>query len=135
MQDCIFCKISAKKVPALTLLESENFVSMLDIHPHAPGHSIVITKDHIANFIDLPLALAEEFVKIAQDTMRLLTRGLKTSHFTIGVNEGSLAGRAIDHLHLHILPRFKGDNGGSIHTVVMNTSTESVEAIYKKLTA
>jgi histidine triad (HIT) family protein len=133
VQDCIFCKISAKEISALILLESENFISLLDIHPHAPGHTIVITKDHIVNFTDLPLVFAEEFVKISQETMKLLQRGLKAENFTIGINEGSLAGRAVPHLHLHILPRFKGDSGGSIHSVVMNPPRESVENIYKQL--
>jgi len=75
-----------------------------------------------------------EFVKVAQDTILLLAKALNTTDFTLGINEGPLAGRAIPHLHLHIMPRFANDGGGSIHTVVKNPPKESLEEIYQKIT-
>lgn len=131
--DCIFCKIAKKELKSYVLAESENFISVLDINPHAPGHSLILPKDHLVNFIDVPGNLAQELISFVQKIIKILKEKLKTDDFTIGINEGKLAGRAIDHLHIHIIPRFKNDKGGSIHSVVYNPPKESLEKIYKKL--
>jgi histidine triad (HIT) family protein len=133
MKDCIFCKIAKKEVNAYIVQESENFLVFLDIHPHAPGHTLVIPKDHYERFLDLPENLGEEFIKIVKESSLLISKALKTKDFTFGINEGSYAGQAIGHLHLHIIPRFKNDGGGSIHSVVFNQPKESLEEIYRKL--
>ncbi|GIW67400.1 MAG: hydrolase [Candidatus Parcubacteria bacterium] len=133
MRECIFCQIVEKKIKAKIIGESENFLVFLDIHPHAPGHSLLIPKKHFANFQELPEEYGQEFVKIIKDIMLKLKRVLGTDNFTLGVNEGPLAGQAVFHLHLHIIPRFKNDGGGSIHSVVYNQPKESVEEIYQKI--
>jgi histidine triad (HIT) family protein len=133
MKDCIFCKIAKKEVNAYLVQESENFLAFLDIHPHAPAHTLVIPKDHYERFLDLPENLGEEFIKIVKETALLISKALKTKDFTFGINEGPYAGQAVDHLHLHIMPRFKNDGGGSIHSVVFNQPKEPLEEIYQKL--
>jgi len=133
MNGCIFCKIIQKEVSAYVVNESENFLSFLDVHPHAPGHTLVVPKFHFQNFKELSEDLGIEFIKIVKETMKLLSQALKTNDFTLGINEGSLAGQAVLHMHLHILPRFKDDKGGSIHSVVFNQPKESLEEIYKKI--
>lgn len=131
--DCIFCKITQKEIKAYIILEKDHFLSVLDIHPHAPGHTLVLPKNHIENFQDLPENLLSDFMQITKETTLLLEKALATSDFTIGINEGPLAGRAIPHLHLHLIPRFPNDGGGSIHTVVKNPPKESLEEIYQKI--
>jgi len=133
MNGCIFCKIIQKEVSAYVVNESENFLSFLDVHPHAPGHTLVVPKFHFQNFKELSEDLGIEFIKIVKETIKLLSQALKTNDFTLGINEGSLAGQAVLHMHLHILPRFKDDKGGSIHSVVFNQPKESLEEIYKKI--
>ena len=133
MNGCIFCKIIQKEVSAYVVNESENFLSFLDVHPHAPGHTLVVPKFHFQNFKELSEDLGIEFIKIVKETIKLLSQALKTNDFTLGINEGSLAGQAVLHMHLHILPRFKNDKGGSIHSVVFNQPKESLEEIYKKI--
>jgi histidine triad (HIT) family protein len=133
MQSCIFCKIANKEVQAYIVKETERFLAFLDIHPHAPGHSLIIPKEHFVNLFDLPENYGEEFVKITKETMNLLAKAFETENFTLGINNGPLAGQAVLHLHLHIMPRFKNDGGGSIHSVVFNKSSESLEEIYQKI--
>jgi len=132
--DCLFCKISKKELPAFVIAENNNFISFLDIKPHAPGHSLVIPKEHLTNFIDLEENLAYELINIMKEVILKISNKLSTKDFTIGINEGKLAGRLIDHLHLHIIPRFPNDRGGSLHSVVYNPPSQSVEEIYKLLT-
>ncbi len=133
MPDCIFCKIGKKEVKVLIVAESENFIGFLDVQPRSPGHSLVIPKRHFDNFVSLDLNLAQEFVKICQETIKKIGRGLNANDFTLGVNEGELAGQAVHHFHFHVIPRFKHDRGGSIHSVVFNEPVESVEEIYSKI--
>lgn len=133
MSNCIFCKIAKKEIPAYIIKESENFLAFLDIHPHAPGHTLVIPKDHYERFLDLPENLVEELIQIIKETALLLSQAFKTNDFTFGINEGPFAGQAVPHFHFHIMPRFKNDKGGSIHSVVKNPPEESLEEIYKRI--
>ncbi len=128
--DCLFCKIGTKEISAKIVEESKFFLGFLDINPCSAGHSVVIPKNHYENFLELPKSFGDEFVEICQKVVKKLTDGLKTAHFTIGINEGKLAGRAIDHLHLHIIPRFEGDKGGSIHSVVRNKIDKTIDEVY-----
>jgi len=133
MKDCIFCKIAKKEVNVYFVQESKNFLAFLDIHPHTPAHTLIIPKDHYERLLDLPENLGEEFIKIIKDTAILISQALETKDFTFGVNEGSYAGQAVDHMHFHIMPRFKNDRGGSIHSVVFNQPKESLEEIYSRI--
>jgi len=131
--DCIFCKIGKKEIQSYVIDETDNFIAVLDINPHAPGHTLVLPKEHIVNFVDIPEEVEKELVDFLKSIIKKLGEKLNTVDFTIGINEGKLAGRAIDHLHIHIMPRFKNDKGGSIHSVVFNPPKESLEEIYKKI--
>lgn len=133
MKDCLFCKIAQKELSAYILGESENFMAFLDIHPHSPGHTLVIPKEHYQNFKELDKNLGNEFVEFVQKMMKLLSQVFATQDFTLGVNEGSLSGQTVQHFHFHILPRFKNDGGGSIHSVVFNKPEESLEEIFQKI--
>ena len=133
MENCIFCKIASKNLESYIIEENNSFVAVLDINPHSPGHTLILPKEHIVNFIDFPLEKSVDLIDIMKKTIKILISKLKTQDFTIGINEGRLAGRAIDHLHIHIIPRFENDKGGSIHSVVFNPPKESLEEIYKKI--
>ncbi|MCS7183777.1 MAG: HIT family protein [Patescibacteria group bacterium] len=133
MSKCLFCQIANKELKAFILLENENFLSFLDIKPHSPGHSLIIPKKHLVSFTDLSEELYQDLIRIIKEAIFKISKKLKTSDFTIGINEGKLAGRLIDHLHFHVIPRFPNDNGGSIHSVVYNPPSQSVEEIYNLL--
>lgn len=132
---CIFCKIAAGQIPAAVVHQSSGCAAFLDLHPCAPGHTVIIPKAHVINLIDLSAGDGADLLATTQTVIRTLTAALGTTNFTIGINEGRLAGRAIDHLHLHVIPRFAGDGGGSLHSVVHNTPTESFETIQAKINA
>ncbi len=55
MQNCVFCKIVKKEIPANIVYEDENFIGFLDIHPHTPGHVQVIPKKHYRWVWDMPI--------------------------------------------------------------------------------
>jgi histidine triad (HIT) family protein len=133
MNDCLFCKIISKEQAAQVIYEDDAVIGVLDIFPRSLGHVMVLPKRHMETVLELK---SEEIGPIF-DGVRKVTQILKDKinpdGFTIGINHGKVSGQAIDHLHIHIIPRFLGDNGGSIHLVVDNPPKESLEETAKKI--
>jgi len=126
MTDCIFCKIGRGEIGAERILETEHTVAFLDIQPKSPGHSLVIPKTHVEKLADLEDGSVADVFKVARDVARMLMKALKPDAFTIGINDGEAAGQEIAHLHVNIIPRFIGDGGRSIHSVVSNPPVEEI---------
>jgi histidine triad (HIT) family protein len=133
MTDCIFCKIIDQEIEAKIIYENENALAFLDINPHAPGHTVIIPKKHYANILEAEDSDLSYLFLVVKKVAALLQKSLKAEGFTIGINHGKIAGQAIGHLHIHLIPRFNGDGGGSIHSVVLNKPKESIDEIYKKI--
>lgn len=132
--DCIFCKIVNKEIPSDVLWENDKAFVILDINPHAPGHAMVIPKSHRETVLDLaPDEIEPLFSLMKETTERLKRSTLAPEGFTIGINHGVAAGQAVAHLHVHIIPRYGDDGGGSVHSVVKNPPKVSLEEIAKKI--
>ncbi len=131
--DCLFCKIANKEIPAHVIYESADATAVLDVNPRAPGHTMVLPKIHAENILELSDEKIEGIFKTIKETTDLLNKKLKPGGFTIGINHGKVSGQAVDHLHIHIIPRWIGDGGGSIHSVVDNNPKESLEEIKNKI--
>lgn len=127
--DCLFCKIAKKEIAAEVIYEDKETMAFLDIQPRAPGHTIVISKVHSENILDLNNEnIGPTFLTVKKIT-GILKNALEADGFTIGINHGRVSGQAVDHLHIHIIPRFKNDGGHSIHSVVNNPPTENLAQI------
>jgi histidine triad (HIT) family protein len=118
MQDCLFCKIAAKEIPAKVMYEDEHAIAFLDIHPRAEGHTVVIPKVHAATLIDLPAEEIAPLFTAVKQVDALLVKQFTPDGMTIGVNQGRASGQEVDHLHVHLIPRWHNDHGGSIQSVV-----------------
>lgn len=133
MTDCLFCKIVNGEMPSEKIYEDEVVLALLDIHPLSTGHTVLVPKIHAKNILDLPEnQIGPLFLGVRKVTVAL-NLALKPHGFTIGINHGKVSGQTIDHLHVHVIPRFEGDGGGSIHSVVKNQSSESVPATREKI--
>lgn len=133
MTDCLFCKIANKEIPAEVIYEDAHTFAFLDIVPRAPGHTVVIPKVHARNILDLPETEIGPLFASVRKLAERLTSVLKTDGLTIGINQGKASGQTVEHLHVHLLPRFTSDRGGSIHSVVSNPPKESLKDIAAKL--
>lgn len=131
--DCLFCKIGSGEVPTASLYEDEHVVAFLDVMPRAPGHTLVIPKSHAASLIELPDGEVGPVFAAVKKMDMLLTEALKPAGMTIGINQGEISGQSVPHLHVHLMPRFAGDKGGSIHSVVNNQPTISAEEMVEKI--
>ena len=133
--DCVFCKIINKEISSYTIYEDDESVAILDIHPQSPGHAMILPRFHAENILGLPEDKVGAVFKAAKRVTRMLNNALKPDGFTIGINHGRASGSTVDHLHIHIVPRFTTDGGGSVHSVVNNPPKESLEEIIKKIKA
>lgn len=131
--DCLFCSIAGKEVPSAVIYEDDFALAFLDIHPLSLGHTVVIPKNHAENIISLPKELVGPVFLAVQKTAALLSNALVPKGFTIGINHGKVSGQTIDHLHIHIIPRYEGDGGKSIHSVVHNPPMEPLEETRSKI--
>ncbi len=114
---CLLCEIAAGRVPAHIVYEDPHCVAFLDIRPAAPGHTLLIPKTHASRIEDLP---PEESRALFDALHRILTpikKVVGADATTIGVNNGPGSGQEIPHVHIHILPRRRGDRGGIIQHV------------------
>jgi len=131
--NCLFCKIIKKEIPAEIIYEDEKTLAVLDIAPRAPGHAMVLPKTHCETILDLPENEINPLFSSVKKVTRLIQKSLKPEGFTIGINHGKISGQAINHLHIHIIPRFKNDGGSSVHSVVNNPPKESLKEIKNKI--
>ncbi len=133
MPECLFCSIVKKEIPAEIVYEDEGVVAILDIHPCAPGHTVVIPRRHAETILSLADDELGPVMRGVKNVTVKLLASLKADGFTVGVNHGRVAGQVVEHLHIHVIPRWAGDGGGSIHSVVRNAPRESLEEIKKRI--
>ena len=110
MENCIFCKIAAGEIPAATLYEDEDFRVILDMGPAAKGHSLILPKAHYANLYEIPEELAAKAMKVAKAMAVQMVPALHADGFNVVQNNGEVAGQTVFHFHMHLIPRYKGDD-------------------------
>lgn len=112
MSDCIFCKIANGEIPGATLYEDEDFRVILDLGPASKGHALILPKAHAANIYELPEELAAKAMVLAKRMATKMTEALSCDGFNIVQNNGEVAGQTVFHFHMHLIPRYKGDQVG-----------------------
>src|SRR3989344_20010 len=110
MKDCVFCKIIRGDLPSHKIYEDDATLAFLDIHPVAQGHTLVIPKNTESyNLLDIS---EEDWVAIARTVRKLapiIEKATGADGVNIMMNNRAHAGQVVDHPHVHIIPRFKGD--------------------------
>ena len=128
---CIFCKIAKKEIPCNKIYESSSSLAFLDIKPHAKGHTVVIPKSHGETIFDINDKDARDLMIDVKKVMLLLQERINPDGFNVGWNHNKAGGQAVPHLHIHILPRYKNDGGGSMHSIVKNPGSLGVDEVVK----
>ncbi len=109
MDNCIFCKIVAGKIPSTKLYEDELVLAFLDIAPINPGHLLVIPKEHHCSASTVPENVAGRMFHVAGRLGIALKRALDVGGFNFHLADGTCAGQVVMHAHLHVIPRNPDD--------------------------
>ena len=112
MSDCIFCKIANGEIPSATLYEDEDFRVILDLGPASKGHALILPKAHAANIYEISDDMAAKAMILAKKMATKMTEVLKCDGFNIVQNNGEPAGQTVFHFHMHLIPRYEGDQVG-----------------------
>jgi histidine triad (HIT) family protein len=131
--DCLFCKIANAEIPSEVIYEDDYVTAFLDAHPLTEGHTLVVSKKHAENILDLADESVCPVFSAVKKVTGMLQKSLNPRGFTIGINHGKISGQSIDHLHIHVIPRFDNDGGGSLHAVVNFPPSESLNETKNKI--
>ena len=107
MPECLFCRIAAGETPAHTVLETGRLVGFLDHRPVFKGHVLLVPRDHVVTLPDLPAALRDPFLAAGQRLAAAMVDGLDAQGSFVAVN--NTVSQSVPHLHMHVVPRTKGD--------------------------
>jgi len=129
MESCIFCKIIKKDIPHFGVYEDGHCLAFLDIYPRAKGHTVVIPKIHVETIETADAQTIATLFSGVQSAVQKVTEVLQPDAYSIGWNNGEVAGQAVPHIHVHILPRWKGDGGGNMHTIIDRPGTVSAKEL------
>ena len=105
VRPCPFCTLPPERVMA----SNELGVVIRDAYPVSPGHTLVIPRRHIGSFFDLTPAERDALLALLDDARTALQAEQAPDGYNIGINDGPAAGQTVPHLHIHLIPRYRGD--------------------------
>ena len=135
MADCLFCAIVAGQRKAHVVYENAHVLVFLDIHPASRGHLLVIPKTHAETLQSLPERDTGPLFQGVKTAIGLLEATLQPAGMNIGWNHGWAAGQRVDHLHIHLIPRYPGDGGGGIQSLTHSFVTEELASVAAQIKA
>jgi len=112
MPDCIFCKIIAGQIPCTKVYEDATCLVFMDINPISPGHTLVVPKKHYEAIMEMTADEAAVLFASIPALAAAVKAALKAEALNVLQNNGRAAGQAVDHLHVHLIPRWAGDGLG-----------------------
>ncbi|MDD1729305.1 MAG: HIT family protein [Methanospirillum sp.] len=102
---CPFCNYGPDDI----VLENEFAYARLDKYPVSPGHLLIIPIRHIPSLFEATTGELTAFWELISRAKQVLNERYSPDGFNIGINDGESAGQTIMHLHIHIIPRYRGD--------------------------
>jgi diadenosine tetraphosphate (Ap4A) HIT family hydrolase len=102
---CPFCSLPDGRV-----VEANEFAVLIrDGYPVSPGHSLVIPKRHVGSFFEVTAAERAALLALLDKAKDLVEQDHTPAGYNIGINDGAAAGQTVPHLHIHLIPRYTGD--------------------------
>lgn len=113
MVNCIFCEILANRQPASLVYQDELCTAFMDIQPINPGHLLVVPNRHAANLVMLDPETGARLFQVAQRLAQAVRQsGVNCEGVNFFLADGEAAGQDVFHVHLHVIPRYRGDGFG-----------------------
>lgn len=102
-ENCLFCRRHD------LYMENDLAYASFDTYPVSPGHMLVIPKRHVADFFDTTLEEKIAMLELIDRVKALNDEERQPDGYNVGVNCGTAAGQSVMHVHIHVMPRYKGD--------------------------
>ena len=102
---CAFCALPQERI----VTANDLAIAIRDGFPVSPGHTLIIPRRHIATFFDTTTEERLAMFELMDQAKHELDTALHPDAYNIGVNDGPAAGQTIPHLHVHLIPRYTGD--------------------------
>lgn len=110
VNDCVFCRIAAGQAPATKVYEDETLCAFLDIRPITRGHTLIIPKRHASELADLDADSGAHIFRAGHRLALAIRRSdLAADGANLVLNDGTAAFQTVAHVHLHVIPRRRGD--------------------------
>jgi diadenosine tetraphosphate (Ap4A) HIT family hydrolase len=110
---CVFCEILAGRAPASIVHRDGQSCAFMDIRPVNPGHALVIPVSHAAFLSELDPESGAELFRVGQRVAAAIRRSdLRCEGVNLLLADGEAAGQEVFHVHLHVIPRYRGDGSG-----------------------
>ena len=110
--NCIFCKLANGDIPTNTIYEDADFRVILDASPATKGHVLILPKQHYANMFEIDDEVLAKAAKLAKKVITHEKEVLGCDGYNVLQNNGEAAGQTVFHFHMHLIPRYKGDQVG-----------------------
>ncbi|WP_297550969.1 HIT family protein [Thermococcus sp.] len=123
--ECPFCYPPEEQL----LYEDELVRILLDAYPASRGHLLVVPRRHVERWEDLREEEKLALIKGMELAMAVLRETLKAEAFNVGMNLGKEAGQTVPHIHLHVIPRWRGDSKnprGGVRKAVLDLEDENL---------
>ncbi len=134
MENCVFCKIVARQIPATVVHEDEHTLAFMDIGQVNPGHVLVALKQHAENIFALDDAGAAAVFRAAARVSRAIRGAFAPQGLSVYQANGKAAGQTVFHFHIHLVPRHEGD-GMALTWPVKNPPREKLAEYAEKIRA
>jgi histidine triad (HIT) family protein len=102
-EDCVFCKIINKTLPAAIVFEDEDHVAFLDRRPLFEGHTLVVPRAHVVTLADLPSGAVGPFFTLVQRLSVAIPAAMEAAGTFVAMN--NVVSQSVAHLHCHVVPR------------------------------
>jgi len=102
-QDCPFCR-----EPKI-VIENELAYADYDSYPASPGHCLIITRRHVAEYFQATADEKAAIWELVDEMKTIIDKEYNPDGYNVGVNIGAAAGQSVPHIHIHMIPRYKGD--------------------------
>jgi len=131
--ECIFCKIIAGEIPAVTVLDEELVLAFMDINPSSRGHMLVVPKKHAENIFEISESDLAAVMRAVKRCATAVKEALKAEGVTVLQLNGRASDQIVPHLHIYIIPRWEND-GLSISSWEMKPGDmEEIKGIARKV--
>ena len=109
--DCVFCKIVARKAPSSIVYEDGKYIAFLDAFPFSKGHTLVCPKEHGETIWDMDEAEIAELFQVASKVSKGVVAAMGADGFKFVQNNGEAANQVVAHVHVHVIPVKMEDKG------------------------